>query len=216
MNHLITRALILVLATVACGDATVVLELEGATATARRRPADNPTGSQAVTPTAFAVKFVQAYVVEDVDPITMDNRGMVSRVWVHPDCPSDDGCADTDVSFVDLIDPVAANAAFASQARAIDVGTYRYVRFELCVGGPHGPNVRFEAGGAPARELTYGGCGLTSAALDPPLELAVGDAVTVRLDYDLSSGILYATGDSSCTATQPCLSSLAFTPRLGP
>ena len=49
--------------------------------------------------------------------------------------------------------------------------------------------MRWAADGAGPREFFSGGCGVTSAPLPQPLEVAAGQAVDVTLSYDLSHGV---------------------------
>jgi hypothetical protein len=171
-------------------------------------------GLHALTPTKFEMKILQAYVVEDVDATTSNNVGKVSRIWVHEDCADPNNCKPADVSYFDLTDPTAANAALNSQARSVDAGTYRYVRLDFCVGSSETPNVRFSYGGNEF-EKTYGGCGVTSSALPSPVELRDGSSVTIQLSYDLTDGeIYYADSSSTCTTSAPCLGSIDLVPSI--
>jgi hypothetical protein len=177
---------------------------------------DIPAGGTVEVPTVFQMKFLSAYLAEDVDS-NQNNVGNVQRVWVNPDCPSADGCTDAQVGYFDLIDPAAANTQLNSQTHAseIDLGTYRYVRIDFCIGGATGNNVKYKTAAMSAEtEVQYGGCGVTSAKLDPPLELKKGEDVTIRLDYDLTQGPLYSISGGSCTSTAPCLSGIQLSPAI--
>ncbi|HEY6876858.1 MAG TPA: hypothetical protein VI299_02520 [Polyangiales bacterium] len=169
--------------------------------------------------TRFEMKILSAYLVEDVDPGSMDNVGQVQRVWVNPDCPSANGCRDSDVGFFDLTDPTEANQALNSQALEIETGTYRYVRVEFCVGGAQGNIVRYQTAAMPAPvEAPYGGCGVTSARMDPPVELKDGETITVALSYDLAKEPLYyAAGSDHCGSIDtptPCLGGVSLRPSI--
>ncbi len=175
---------------------------------------DIPSGATPVTPTAFKMKIIQAYLVEDVDISSSNNVGKVQRIWVNPDCSSDNGCTDANVGLFDLIDPTAANAKLNSQNLDIDMGTYRYVRVEFCQGGASGNNVQYQVSGGSVIDKTYGGCAVTSKKMEPALELKIGDNVTIALDYNLNDGELYSISAGDCTATAPCLSSIGLSPRI--
>ncbi len=199
-----------------CGaEGEVRLEMAHQTVMTRQSHVGAPEGATAIAPTDFGLKMLSAYLAEDVDPDSQNNVGAVARVWVNRDCPSDDGCTDADVGFSDLIDPTALNQTLAGEARPVAVGSYRYIRFDFCIGGATGANVRFAtAGTAKPVELTYGGCGVTSLRAEPAIEVVEGSLVRVALDYDLDGGTLYAFDAGSCTVDAPCLSSLDLTPRV--
>jgi hypothetical protein len=167
----------------------------------------------------FEMKILSAYVVEDIDSASMDNLGQVERIWVNPDCPSDDGCRDSNVGFFDLSDPVEANRKLNSQAREINAGVYRYVRVEFCIGGAQGNLLRYKTAGMPASiEASYGGCGVTSERMDPPVELKAGETINIALEYDLSKQPLYyAVGSTTCgtvDTSTPCVGGIALTPKI--
>ena len=89
------------------------------------------------------------------------------------------------------------------------------MRIEFCIGGAQGNNVKYKTADMPAEvETQYGGCGETSAKMDPPVELKKGETVTIALDYDLSQGPVYTMGAGSCTTTSPCLSGITLNPRI--
>lgn len=173
-----------------------------------------PSEGTAITPTTFQMKFMQAYLSEDIDA-NQNNVGKVQRIWVNPDCADPNTCSDADVGFFDLIDPTAANAKLNSQNASIDTGTYRYVKIDFCVGSAKAPNVKYQAPGGAITEKTYGGCGVTSAKIDPPVTLQKGDTITIRLDYDLTKGPLYSMpGSDTCTSTTPCLGGIELVPAI--
>jgi hypothetical protein len=209
------------------GTATVKLELAKASSSAianvpgvRGAVTGPPTGATIPTPTTFQMKIVQAYLVEDVDA-NSNNVGAVSRVWLHADCGGNaDTCTDDKISYFDLTDPTAANEKLKSEALAFSLEkssvTYQYVRLEFCVGGAKGNNVKFKtADMAAEKEVTYGGCGETSAKLDPPVVATNGTTVTVKLNYNFKNGpVYYTTNGGSCTQASPCISGIELSPTL--
>jgi hypothetical protein len=183
----------LALAAAGCGSATVKLQLDNQTrATALVGGPDR----------TFRMKLVAVYVAEDVDPETQDNVGKTSMVWLNPECHDDIGrCVPSGVPgdgprvtrFFDFSLPTdEVNAALNAQGNEIEPGTYRYARIEFCKYGPPGEaNLAWSGPGmTEERSLIVGDCGRTSAAFDPPLELAAGDTFTVTLGYDLSESIV--------------------------
>jgi hypothetical protein len=134
----------------------------------------------ASAPTVFKFKLHSAYLSPDVDPVTQNNIGESTMFYLNPDCADNFGQG-TD----------AVNQALNAQNRDINPGTYKYVRLDFCIGGTGGvPNAAW-AGGNVANETYFstGMCGVTSAVMDPPLEVAEGDSVTIRLAYDYSNSI---------------------------
>jgi len=165
----------------------------------------------------FEMKILSAYLAEDVDPVTMSNSGRVERIWVNPDCPDANSCRDSDVGYFDLSEPAAANRALNSQGPEIAAGSFHYVRVEFCIGGPQGKTVRYKtAAMSEAVEAAYGGCGVTSERIEPAVEVGSNSAVTIALEYDLTTQPLYyAEGSPSCPSADtqtPCLGGITLTP----
>jgi hypothetical protein len=197
--------------------ATVRLEL------ANHTPSFGPAGVLA-DGTSLRLKIVAAYLAEDVDPVSQNNAGQTSMVWLNPQCADD--ISDCNVSgfanpaggprvtdFFDLARPTAeVNAELNSQDTPVAAGTYRHARVEMCkaVGGetlPSEPTLMWAGPGMDSEQpFTSGDCGRTSLPFDPPLELAAGDAVRVELGYDLANAVV-----TGAPASSPC--SLAGDPR---
>ncbi len=123
------------------------------------------------------------------------------------------------MSFFDLTNPTAVNAALNSQARSIDPGTYRYVRLEFCQGSANVDNVRYtylnSSSQSTVKTAKYGGCGVTSEELASPVELGEGESITIALSYDLSDGEVYwATGSGTCTEDDACLGGIDLVPSI--
>lgn len=173
-----------------------------------------PSGFTCLAPTSFQMKILAAYVVENVDATTQNNVGNVGMVWLNPACDSINDCTPADVDYTDLTDPSAFNTLLNSQAQSVTTGTYRYVRLEFCQGSSTVNNVRVTSGST-TQEFTYGGCGVTSAELASPLELAEGGSITVNVAYELDDGeVYYASGGSCSSATNFCLGGIDLVPSL--
>jgi hypothetical protein len=183
------------------GSATVRLALENETgASAAALAAPEPART-------FRMKLVAVYVAEDVDPVTQDNVGRTSMVWLNPECHDDIGsCTPSGTpgggpritGFFDFSPPTdVVNAALNAQGRDVEAGTYRYARVEFCkYSMPEEPNLLWSGPGmTEERAMTVGDCGRTSQPFDPPLELADGDSVTVTLAYDLARSIVSGAPD---------------------
>lgn len=185
------------------------------------------------TATGFKKKLIAAYLAEDVDPVTQNNRGNTSMFWLNTDCADDisncnafspDGNHSTWPhlvnSYFDFTNLSATNDALNSQGRSIDTGTYRYVRLEFCKYGAPADND--PTTGQHNIEWSYGGesgniaessCTVTTA-LPAPIEVSKGDEVTVTLTYSLLGSVTEnssGTPSSACTAHY-CFSSPTFTP----
>jgi hypothetical protein len=175
------------------GSAKAKLELHNATATT----ASGLTGSSAgglkletvtVTPqstTYFAMKLSNVSLVPDVDPVTQNNIGEVTELWVAPSCTSADDCP-----FFDFARPsFEVNAELNSQARDVTPGSYRYVRVTFCKDGdkPTKPNIEWSGGDVTGKQgILEEFCAVTSSEYDPPIVLQAGDTVSVALGYDLA------------------------------
>ena len=153
----------------------------------------------------LGTKMVQIYLVEDVGGDGWDNVGQNAAIWVNPSCPvttddngvthMSDGCDTTKITdFFEFARPSAdVNAALNAQKRPVGVGTYRYVRLQVCDNTVTDPNIRFAStvGGAPEPKITRtGNCVMEPAKIDPPVTIAEGDSVEVALKYDLSTAII--------------------------
>jgi len=188
------------------------------------------------SPTAFKLKLISAYLSEDVDPVTQNNTGMNAMFYRNPECVSEDnmrcnvdaGTAEDGLPYTDIITTffdfgqgsTAVNQALNAQNREIKPGIYRYVRLDFCKGGAGNPNAAWAGGNvAVETQFTTGMCGVTSAKMDPPLEVKEGDNITIWLGYDYSNSI--QTGADAqgwdCVgagATKTCFSIPAFIPAI--
>jgi hypothetical protein len=184
----------LVVATAACqGSASVKMAFDNR-ATGGQGQALTLADGQ--TPTVFGVKMTAVYLVEDVAP-DMNNVGEVGRIWVNPVC--DEGLhqcgiardkANRVTDFFDLALPTEeVNRNLNAQVHDIKPGTYRYLRVDFTgplpldvANDPTLTNLRFGADGfvSEVRSRQNG----ATVKIDPPLELADGDSVTVALGYD--------------------------------
>lgn len=142
---------------------------------------------------SFKIKFIAAYLAEDVDPETQNNIGETQMIYLNPECGgviSDcglPGSSATNVinNYFDFSDPEQANLDLNAQALPVKVGTYKYVRVEFCKEGATSPNVKYQFEGSTEKDATLNSCGMTSAAVDEPMVIAKGQQVTISLAYDL-------------------------------
>lgn len=200
---------------------TVKLQLASVTATnlASHQPISVlgtcPSGFTCIAPTAFKMKILAAYVVEDIDPTTSNNVGQVGMVWLNPKCSTINDCKPSMVDYSDLTDPTAFNTELNSQAIGVKVGSYKYVRLEFCQGSADSPNVKVTSGST-TKEFTYGGCGVTSVALSTAITVSEGQSLTIAVSYDLKDGEVYwASGGSSCpSATDFCIGGINLVPSI--
>jgi len=182
----------------------------------------NPT---CYTPTVYGMKILQVYVSPDEQGATSAPAGLI---WKNSACSITsststigdkdfaydsvaDGCTDDIVStYFDLARTTdAVNAELTSTKYNILPGTYSYVQFGFCVGGPKSKNMQFQAEGMTSTyEITRGTCGISSAKADPAIVVAEGESVTVSLNYDLS-GIIFQ--PSTISANDYCYTNAAST-----
>lgn len=198
-----TLSLSLSLALSGCvGEASARLELANDTVTPLAR-----TAAVLADGTSLRLKLLAVYLAEDIDPATQDNVGPSAMIWLNPACEGDvSGCNVAGMAlpvgprvtqYVDLARPTAeVNAELNSQDAAIEPGTYRYARVELCksLGGQAQaeiPTLMWKGPGmATEQPFVSGDCGRTSLPFDPPLVIADGEAVTVSLGYDLGTAVV--------------------------
>jgi hypothetical protein len=225
------------------GEGKATLKFSNSTSGAQSlRGADLITGNgistlaTSSTATEFKMKLIAAYLTEDIDPVTQNNKGMTAMIYLNPDCGEDimhcdisggtaeDGAPMSKVvtSFFDFAQTSATvNTALNSQERSIDVGTYRYARLEFCkYNSENSENIQW-AGGSSGGTISFkrNSCTVNSAAFDPPIEVKKGDAVTVTLAYDYSTAVKTGTDASgdNCTgtagsSTYTCFTMPTFTP----
>jgi hypothetical protein len=194
---------------VGCGSASARLELSNQSSSLHT----NGSGVLA-DGTSLELRMIATYLAEDVDPVTMNNVGATSMIWLAPECQGDiSGCniAGYDspaggprvTKYFDLARPSEeVNAELDAQDHPIEATTYRYARIEFCKsydGMPPSEPTLLWAGPHMTKEepFTSGDCGRTSLPFDPPLVVAPGDVVTVRLGYALEHAIVSGQPDPS-------------------
>jgi len=216
------RASIALLLAGCTGSATVHLQFRNSAAASTSKPRAL-TVSPAV-PSELAMRMIAVYLAEDVDPVTLNNIGQNTMIWLNEECGGSIGDCDIEgqpgysnyvQSYFDFAQGVdAVNAILNAQGRAAEAGTYRYARIEFCKIGPDGgdpvePNVEWSVAGLSApRRFGTRMCGVTSQPFAAPLELKAGDTVTVTLAYDLSQTA--ATVDDDQPSGPGCIG--GFTP----
>ena len=199
------RAVVLLSLLVGCSGADAKFQLANQTPSAR-------TASAGVLGdgTSLRLKLIAAYLVEDVDPVTMNNIGDSEMIWINPQCGGDISNCNVDgmvlpagpritdyFDFSRSTDEV--NAELNSENASVSPGSYRYARIELCkaLGGQSQatvPTMMWKGRDMAAEQaFTSGDCGRTSLAFDPPLVLAAGDAVAITLGYDLDRAVVSGT-----------------------
>jgi hypothetical protein len=193
----------------------------GGTASAKLRLENQSTVAPATRLTRLAdgsslrIKLLDVSIVEGVDPVTQDNQGAVSTIWLNPECGgNNDGCNIDGMSggpagprvtrFFDFARASAdVNAELNSQSRDVQPGTYSYARVSFCkaYGGQTMPTLptMMWAGPGMAGEVAFasGDCGRTSLPFDPPLDVKAGDSVEVSLGYDLAQAVVAGAPDLS-------------------
>ncbi|MBU6374936.1 MAG: hypothetical protein KGQ59_02965 [Bdellovibrionales bacterium] len=182
---------------------------------------------------SFKMKFIAAYLSEDINPTTQNNTGKTSMFWLNSECsddikscttdPTSNGGKDEDgvswrhtiMSFFDFSNVPNVNTTLNSQGREIDTGTYKYVRLEFCkwqgTENPTYNNIKWTAvDGGTEYSFSQPSCGVT-AEISPPMEVAAGESVTITLNYSLENTLQSGTGPSNC-AGGTCFSLPTFTP----
>jgi hypothetical protein len=215
------------------GEATVQLALEQTSEAPVARTAR--IHALAVTSgraTQFSMKLIAAYITEDIDSVSQSNVGKTGIIYMNSECLDDISHCDIDggtaedglpmdkilTSFFDLSLTEAANTAIRAQGRTVDAGTYRYARLEFCkYDSGTADNIKWDDGVVGEQSFRRTLCTVNSAEMDPPLELAGGDSVTLTLSYDLSTAVQVgsdAVGDD-CTGsgeTTTCFTLPTFMP----
>lgn len=163
-------------------------------------------------PSLYEVKFLGVGIQSHAD---VSSQGYGSAIYVNPDCKLEEletsaedynpdvkkedriyykyigfnDCTADDVdTFIDLAAGTeSVNTALNAQNLPILPGTFKFATLSFCIGGATSPNVRFQTEGMtePAGAI-LGTCGVTSAEMDPPLEVKPDESVVVSLAYDLS------------------------------
>lgn len=178
-------------------------------------------------PSTFGMKLLAVYLAEDVDPVTQNNIGRTQLIYLNPTCNEDIGHCELSpgtnpqdgqpymhfvTDFFDFASSSAeVNAAIAAQQRPIEATTYRYTRMEFCKANEgRATNVRWAADGAAPNEFVYGGCGVTSAPMEPALTVGANDQVTVTLSYDLASSISDQAPGNNAVSGNDCRNGVCF------
>jgi hypothetical protein len=230
-----------------CGGAEVKVAFDHQTSTAGPGRALTEASTQPLTVddghtlTVFGMKLVTIYLVEDRDE-NMDNVGHVARIWMNPACDAEgtrcsisaEGGGYQIKEFFDLALPTAeVNTRLNSQGSSIKAGTYRFLNMDLA--GPmktddrSATNLRF--GSSTASHEVRLNDNRYLIALDPPMVVADGDAVTVTLGYNMRGSYFdsadldgfhpppgtalqdwYCGDTSHSPARGPCLSFAGFLP----
>ncbi|MEN9796686.1 MAG: hypothetical protein RL653_382 [Pseudomonadota bacterium] len=199
MNKLLFGASVALALGTGCGPGTVKVSLANGNPQALQSSQSALTGT-AGTPSAFGVKLLAIYLVEDQENATAEgnwlgnNIGNAIRVWSSPACGpdlTDASCEGAD--YFDLNRPTAdVNAALNAQATQAEPGTYRYIKVALLGSQSKGNNAYTNAKWADAdsgtAEQTFASVQTEwGAPFTSPLVLAAGESVTATLTYDLSS-----------------------------
>jgi hypothetical protein len=156
------------------------------------------TAADGQTPSVFGIHLVAAYLAEDQDG-KMDNVGEVGRIWTNPICDPDlYRCGISPkagpyrvTEYFDLALPTEeVNARLNAQEHTIKPGTYRLLRLDMAgvldpseASDPGLPNMRYGMAGETPSEVRR--TNVHVVKLDPPIELAEGDTVTLSLGYDI-------------------------------
>jgi hypothetical protein len=166
------------------------------------------------TPSSFGIKMLSVYVSPDEDGGA--RSAPAGLIWLNKACSvmssnsevdgkeysyqyAGDDCTDESAEgFFELARSTEeVNQDLNSQDFQILPGTYKTVHIGICVGGPKTKNVRFKDDEmADYFEAQNGACGFSSVVADPPLVVSEGQAITVKLSYDLTN-ILYKNGSAS-------------------
>ena len=171
-------------------------------------------------PTEFQMKLIAAYITEDIDPITQNNVGNTGIFYLNPDCADDIMHCDISGGTAEDGQPMSrvinnffnfnqnsdlVNAELNAQGKPIFEGSYRYVRLEFCkYNAGNSKNIKWAGGGATGtQEAQRNSCSVNSARIDPPISVAEGDSINVKLAYDLTGAV--QTGSDAqgefCTGT---------------
>jgi hypothetical protein len=195
----------------ACGgSASARLKLHDATGTASAP--SRPGALTAAAATMMGYRMIAVYVAEGVDPVTQDNTGQNSIVWLAPECqgsieacnlagePGDGPRVSTYFDFAQ--GTTAVNLQLNSQNRDVEPGTYNYARVEFCKiapgGAPAQANVEWQVSGMDApHAFKQSMCGVTSKAFAAPMVVKAGDTIEVTLDYDLEQMIVSGAPDGN-------------------
>jgi len=159
--------------------------------------------------TELQLKILSVSLAQDVDPVTMNDIGTSTNIWVAPECAGDvDDCnvagftlpaGPRVTQYFDLArSSDEVNAELEAEMTLVDAGSYRYARVNLCkaLGGQTEatvPTMLWAGPGITEQAFTSGDCGRTSLPFDPPLTIAAGDTIGVTLGYDLSQAIVAGT-----------------------
>lgn len=169
----------------------------------------------------FGMKFIAAYLAEDIDPETQENVGQTFIAFLNEQC--NDNIMNCDISdgidemnepyenivtdFFNFTDLEAVNEAVNEQHQEFTEGTYRYARMEFCkTNSASANNIEWsyvnESLGIDTGTVQFimNNCA-TADLLEEEATLTASDSATYVVQYDLSHSITVgpeATGDS-CT-----------------
>lgn len=208
IQTILTAFVLTILMSCSSSGGKVTLQFSNLTTANSQLSADGRTERAATlsAPTVFEMKLIAVYLTQDIDPVTQNNIGGTSMVYLNPDCGENIGDCDISTGTNDQGQPFghivtsyfdfaqnsdAVNQALNAQARTVSAATYRYVRMEFCkYNSASASNIKYQGGtmAAPV-EFQRNSCTVNSAAFATPLEIAEGNTVTVTLSYDIHETI---------------------------
>src|SRR6185436_15117013 len=86
MQHRVATVALSIAVSGCMGGASARLELDNRTAAPPAHAA-----ALLADGTSLRVKLIAAYLAEDVDPVTQNNVGRTSMIWLNPECEDDIG-----------------------------------------------------------------------------------------------------------------------------
>lgn len=176
----------------------------------------------------FEIKLVSIGIGTEMTGQT----GYGSAIYINPDCPTEQNeteingkfykytgfmaCDDEAITtYLDLAQTQSeVNASLNSQYLPIAPGSYKRGFVDFCNDGDFdGINYRITMSSdtsLPAEirgqtlEIISGACGFDTPQMDPTMDVAEGEAVTVNFEYDLTNSVYYRTATSDETAGSNC------------
>lgn len=180
-------------------------------------------------PIDWDMKMIAVYLSEDIDPITYNNIGQNSIIWMNPQCNGNIGTCDVYDApnlvsdYFNFSDSALVNSVINSQYQQVIVGTYRYARMEFCKVMPGSTlpasanNIKFFAGNMTSyHSFSYPACTVTFQ-LPTPLTISKGQRVTINLAYSLDQVVTYcpsmsAASNPNCNSQGWCTKIPDFVP----
>lgn len=167
------------------------------------------------TPTALGMKIIAAHLINGYSTTTLLATGANELIYLNPACNGDYVNCDVGGSLLNTVssyfdmtaNSVTLNTALKAVQATIEVGTFNYIRFELCKNASNVPN-----------NIQYSGSNVNSTKafmlpncamiipLAAPLVVVANKHVEVVVQYSLTNLVGFynqTTGDPSCTATTP-------------